>query len=191
VLCAFLSPETNRRTDRYGGSLENRARIFFEILAGIRARCRRDFTVGVRLSPERFGLRTLEVAAVAERLMREADVDYIDLSLWDVFKKPMDESLQDRSLMSIFMELERGEVRLGVAGKILSADDARRCLAAGADFVTVGRAAILRHDFPRRVEADPDYVSPALPVTVAQLQSEGLGAAFIDYMRTWKGFVAD
>ncbi|HEX7375319.1 MAG TPA: NADH:flavin oxidoreductase [Steroidobacteraceae bacterium] len=191
VLGQFLSPQTNRRTDRYGGSLEDRARIFFEILAGIRARCRKDFTVGVRLSPERFGLRTLEVAAVAQRLMREADIDYVDFSLWDVFKAPMDESLQDRSLMSIFTSLERGDVRVGVAGKISSADDARRCLAAGADFVTIGRAAILHHDFPHRVQADPHYVSPALPVTSAQLRAEGLGAAFIDYMRTWKGFVAD
>ena len=191
ILCAFLSPETNRRTDAYGGSLEHRARIFFEILAGIRARCRPDFQVGVRLSPERFGLRTLEVAEVAQRLLREADVDYLDMSLWDVFKQPMDESLQGRSLWSIFNALERGEVRVGMAGKIMSAADAQRCLEDGADFVTIGRAAILRHDYPKRVVADPGYQSPALPVTAEHLRAEGLGPAFLDYMRSWKGFVAD
>ncbi len=191
VLCSFLSPETNRRTDAYGGPLANRARILFEIVAGIRARCRGDFQVGVRLSPERFGLRTPEVAEVAQRLMREADIDYIDMSLWDVFKAPMDESLQGRSLWSIFDSLERGAVRLGVAGKIMSAADAARCLEAGADFVTIGRAAILRHDFPRRAAADPAYVSPDLPVPAGHLAAEGLGPAFVDYMRSWKGFVAD
>jgi len=191
VLCQFLSPETNRRTDRYGGTLENRARIFFEILAGIRSRCGGDFGVGVRLSPERFGLRTMEVAEVAQRLMREADIDYIDMSLWDAFKSPMDESLQGRSLLSIFTALERGDVRLGVAGKIMSGADARHCLEAGADFVTIGRAAILRHDFPLRVRAEPDYAPPALPVTAEYLHSEGVGPAFVQYLRHWKGFVAD
>ena len=56
ILCAFLSPETNRREDRYGGSPENRARIVFEIIKGVRERTRADFQLGLRLSPERFGL---------------------------------------------------------------------------------------------------------------------------------------
>ena len=190
VLCAFLSPEFNRRGDRYGGSLENRSRLLFEIVAGVRRKCRKDFSVGVRLSPERFGLQTREIVALTQRLMREADIDYVDLSLWDVFKEPMDASLQGRSLLAHFTNLERDRVRLGVAGKILSGPDAQRCLDLGADYVTIGRAAVLHHDFPRRVRADPGYQSPSLPVTAEHLSSEGLGPAFLDYMRTWKGFVA-
>jgi 2,4-dienoyl-CoA reductase-like NADH-dependent reductase (Old Yellow Enzyme family) len=165
ILCAFLSPESNRRSDRYGGSMENRSRLVFEIVAGIRRRCRPDFSVGLRLSPERFGLQTCEIVALTQRLMRESDVDYIDLSLWDVFKEPMDAALQGRSLLAYFTDLERGPVRLGVAGKIMNGPDAQRCLDLGADYVTIGRAAVLRHDFPRRVRADPGYQSPSLPVT--------------------------
>jgi len=191
ILCAFLSPEINRRRDRYGGSLENRSRILFDIIDGVRRRCRKDFSIGVRLSPERFGLQTREVAEVAQRLMRDSDIDYIDMSLWDAFKEPMDASLQGRSLLTYFTGLERGAVRLGVAGKIASGPDAQRCLDLGADFVTIGRAAVLRHDFPRRVQADPGFQSPTLPVTAEHLRNEGLGPAFVDYMRTWKGFVAD
>jgi 2,4-dienoyl-CoA reductase-like NADH-dependent reductase (Old Yellow Enzyme family) len=191
VLCQFLSPEVNQRTDRYGGSLENRSRIVFDIVAGIRARCRPGFNVGVRLSPERFGMRLQEIRSVAQRLMTEAAVDYIDMSLWDVFKEPMDVAFQGRNLMSYFTDLERGPVRLGVAGKIVSGTDAARCLEAGADFVSIGRAAILHHDFPERVRADPRFESVAVPVSADYLRSEALGPAFIDYMRTWKGFVAD
>jgi 2,4-dienoyl-CoA reductase-like NADH-dependent reductase (Old Yellow Enzyme family) len=40
IICQFLSPEINRRADRYGGSLENRSRILFDIVEGIRQRCR-------------------------------------------------------------------------------------------------------------------------------------------------------
>lgn len=49
VLRQFLSPLFNRRTDRYGGSIENRARIIREAVEAIRARCGKDWVVGVRL----------------------------------------------------------------------------------------------------------------------------------------------
>src|SRR6185295_184206 len=43
LLCEFLSPEVNLREDAYGGSPENRARLLFEIIEGVRAQCRPDF----------------------------------------------------------------------------------------------------------------------------------------------------
>ncbi|MBT5756621.1 MAG: NADH:flavin oxidoreductase, partial [Acidimicrobiaceae bacterium] len=55
IICQFLSSTLNRRGDEYGGSLENRSRLLFEMLADIREQCGDDFIVGVRLSPERFG----------------------------------------------------------------------------------------------------------------------------------------
>jgi 2,4-dienoyl-CoA reductase-like NADH-dependent reductase (Old Yellow Enzyme family) len=190
VLSQFLSAQINRRTDRYGGPPENRSRILFDIVAGVRARCRKDFSVGVRLSPERFGLQLAEIRSIAQRLMREGAIDYLDLSLWDVCKEPVEEAFQGRSLLSYFTELDRGAVRLGAAGKITSGADAARCLAAGVDFVIVGRAAILHHDFPDRVRADPQFSAASLPVTAEHLRSEGLGPAFISYIGSWQGFVA-
>jgi len=189
VLCQFLSAEVNRRTDRYGGSLENRARLLFEIVAGIRARCRRDFLVAVRLSPERFGMKLAEMRTVAQRLMSEGMIDLLDMSLWDVFKEPEEEGFRGRTLLAYFAELDRGRVRLGAAGKITSGEDAVRCIEAGADLVVVGRAAILHHDFPDRVKADPGFQAVGLPVTADYLRGEGLGEAFIQYMDNWKGFV--
>jgi len=190
VLCQFLSAETNRRTDEYGGTLENRSRLLLEILSGIRERCRSDLTVGVRLSPERFGMRLAEVRSLAQQLMSGGAIDFLDLSLWDVFKEPQEEAFRGRSLLSYFTELDRGHVRLAAAGKIMSGADASRCIEAGADFVVVGRAAILHHDFPARVQANPSFESVALPVTVAHLANEGLSPAFVQYMGNWKGFVA-
>jgi len=190
VLAQFLSAETNRREDRYGGSPENRSRILCDILAGIRARCRTGFKVGVRLSPERFGLRLPEMVSLADRLMSGGMVDFLDLSLWDVFKEPMDAEFQGRSLLSYFTALDRGQVRVGAAGKITGAADVARCLEAGLDFAIVGRAAILHHDFPERVRADPGFRAAPLPVTPEHLLNEGLSPAFIGYMGNWKGFVA-
>jgi 2,4-dienoyl-CoA reductase-like NADH-dependent reductase (Old Yellow Enzyme family) len=189
VLCQFLSAEVNRRTDRYGGSLENRARLLFDVAAGIRARCREDFLLAVRLSPERFGMKLAEIRTVAQRLMSEGMIDLLDMSLWDVFKEPEEEEFRGRPLLSYFAELDRGGVRLGAAGKIMGGRDAARCLEAGADLAVVGRAAILHHDFPRQVKADPGFQAVALPVTAEYLRGEGLGEAFIKYMDNWKGFV--
>ncbi len=189
VLCQFLSPEINQRGDAYGGSLENRGRIIREIIDGVRAQCRSDFSLGLRLSPERFGLQLAEIRDFAQALMLDGKIDYLDMSLWDIFKQPVEEAFQGRSLMSYFTELERGAVRLGAAGKIMTAADARACLEAGCDFVVVGRAAILHHDYPRKVQADSGFTPIALPVTRQHLRDEGLGPAFVDYMNTWKGFV--
>ena len=191
ILCAFLSPETNRRTDRFGGSLQKRARIVREIIVGVRARTRPNFQLGLRLSPERFGLKTGEQIALAGELLAEGALDYLDMSLWSTFKPPVDAAFGHRPLIDWFAELPRGATRLGVAGKITSAADCRQALEHGADFVLLGRAAILHHDFPQRARADADFEVATLPVTRAHLEAERLGPAFVDYMASWKGFVAE
>ncbi|MBV8683002.1 MAG: NADH:flavin oxidoreductase, partial [Caulobacteraceae bacterium] len=191
ILCAFLSPELNQRTDRYGGSPENRARLIFEIIAGVRAQTRKDFQLGLRLSPERFGLRFAEQKDLAARMLVSGDLDYLDMSLWDVFKTPMEEEFASKPLIDWFAELPRGNTRLGAAGKLMSAADSRRVLEHGLDFPILGRAAILHHDFPRRVEADPEFGSTPLPVTRAYLRGQRLGPAFVNYMAGWKGFVTE
>jgi len=191
LICSFLSPELNRRDDAYGGDAERRARFLFEIVDGIRAATKPGFSIGVRLSPERWGIQTLEIRDVAQRLMREGKIDYIDMSLWDVRKEPNDEALKGRTLASYFTELDRNGVRLGAAGKIMSAQDCRDVLDAGFDFPILGRAAILHHDFPKRVAADPNFQSVATPVSEKYLHDEGLSPVFVTYMRNWAGFVED
>jgi 2,4-dienoyl-CoA reductase-like NADH-dependent reductase (Old Yellow Enzyme family) len=52
--CQFFDPHTNRRTDEYGGSFENRMRFATEIIQGIKAACGSDFPVSVRISVDMF-----------------------------------------------------------------------------------------------------------------------------------------
>jgi len=191
IVCQFLSATANRRDDRYGGSLENRCRLLFDIVEGIRARCRPDFLLSVRLSPERFGMTLKETTLIAQRLLDSGLIDLLDLSLWDVFKEPEEAEFKSKPLIDWFTPLERGEVRLSVAGKIRSAEDARRVFDAGVDALTIGRAAILHHDFPERCRDDPFFEPVDLPVTPDYLRSEGLSDKFIDYMSSWEGFVAE
>ena len=191
ILSQFLSSEINHRTDDYGGSLENRARLIFEIVNETREKCGADFLLGVRLSPERFGMDLIEVKEVSQRLIDEGKIDFLDISLWDVFKDPEDERYQDQSLLSHFTDLDLKEVRLTVAGKINTGDDVRKVLDSNVDFVSIGRSAILHHDFPKRVMENAHFEPVSLPVSEAYLKSEGLGDDFVTYMRRWDGFVMD
>jgi 2,4-dienoyl-CoA reductase-like NADH-dependent reductase (Old Yellow Enzyme family) len=190
IVCQFLSAETNRRDDHYGGCLDNRCRLLFDILEGIRAQCRPDFLVSVRLSPERFGMTLKETTVIAQRLMSSGLIDLLDMSLWDVFKEPEEAEFKSKPLIEWFTPLDRGEVRLSAAGKIRSAADAQRVFSAGVDALTIGRAAILHHDFPERCRDDPFFEPVELPVTSDYLRSEGLSEPFIGYMNNWEGFVA-
>ncbi|MCB2073531.1 MAG: NADH:flavin oxidoreductase [Novosphingobium sp.] len=190
VLAQFLSAENNHRDDRYGGSLENRARLLMEIIYGIRAQSGPDFQLGLRLSPERFGMRLAEIKDLVAQLLGEAKIDYLDLSLWDYAKEPVEEEFRGQTLMSHFTQMDRGKVRIGAAGKVMTAQDVQAVIAGGCDFVMVGRAAILRHDFPQRVGGDAGYVSPELPVTPEYLAQEAISPAFVEYLRGFGGFVA-
>lgn len=186
ILCQFLSPEINQREDAYGGPLANRARILFEILEGIRSACGAGFLVGVRLSMERFGLVPEEMQLLSQQLIDSGWIDFLDLSLWDVFQ-----TNDGISMLDYATQLDNKKVQLTVAGKITSGQEVQSVLDAGIDFVTIGRAAILHHDFPQRVMNDPTFQPIERPVTKDHLRREGLSDVFIEYMRNWKGFVMD
>lgn len=191
IVAQFLSATMNRRQDRYGGSLENRARLLLEIVEGVRRSCGPGFLLGVRLSPERFGMRLSEVLATATALIDTGWLDLLDMSLWDVFKLPHEEEHQARTLLEHVASLPRGDVKLTVAGDIRTGQQVADVLASGVDVVTIGRAAVLHHDFPRRVLADPAFEPTPLPVTRAYLDREGVSDAFAEYLTRWEGFVAD
>lgn len=79
---SFLTPRTNWRTDEYGGSIENRARMLVNIVTGIRQRVGRDFIVGLRITSNEYlpdGQGAEGYAAIA-KLVEAAGIDYVALS---------------------------------------------------------------------------------------------------------------
>ena len=191
ILSQFLSAEINSRTDAYGGNLENRARLLFEITNGIRQSCGSDFLVGVRLSPERFGMQLSEVKTICQRFIDDNQIDFLDISLWDCFKYPEDDAHKDKTLLEHFTSLDLKNVKLTVAGNIRTGSDVQNILKSNVDFVTIGRAAILHHDFPKQVIANTDFEPTPTPVSKDYLHNEGLSEAFVTYMKRWDNFVAD
>ncbi|MBR0161659.1 MAG: FAD-dependent oxidoreductase [Oscillospiraceae bacterium] len=88
IIQQFLSPHTNRRTDEYGGSFENRMRFITEIIQGIRARCGRDYPLTVRLTADEMYARIgregvgydLETGKQIAKRLEELTVDAINVT---------------------------------------------------------------------------------------------------------------
>lgn len=76
----FFSPDVNRRSDRYGGSVENRACFALEVHEEIRKRVGDDFLVGIRMSigEDRGGLSDEDAIAIAQLLERESAIDFLN-----------------------------------------------------------------------------------------------------------------
>jgi len=84
IVRGFLSPATNRRTDEYGGSLENRMRLLLEIVAAVRESIGPDMALGVRLCGDELiegGTTIDDAVAVAQAVEQSGHVDYINTSI--------------------------------------------------------------------------------------------------------------
>jgi 2,4-dienoyl-CoA reductase-like NADH-dependent reductase (Old Yellow Enzyme family) len=82
LLAQFLSPTTNKRTDKYGGSLENRLRIILEIADACRKRVSNDFIIGIKVNSVEFqdkGFSPEDAKGLCQALER-AKFDYVELS---------------------------------------------------------------------------------------------------------------
>lgn len=87
----FLSPNSNRRGDEYGGSLENRMRFLLEVMRAVRAEAvRPGFAVGIRLAPDltRGGVGIDENVAVIRALEAEDLADFVNISLGNYHSFP-------------------------------------------------------------------------------------------------------
>lgn len=190
LLHQFLSTATNKRTDEWGGSFENRNRLLRTVLQRIKAVVKKDFMVGVRLSPEDKysfeGIDFDESVALA-KLLAQDGADYIHLSPWEAAKKPEKYASGDKALITYFREAIP-TTPIIVAGKIWTRADAEQAIDLGADIVAVGMAAIAHANWPALVKQNIEPAPP--PFTVEHLQQQDLSPAFIEYMKRWKGFVA-
>jgi len=80
---SFTSPLYNKRTDEYGGSLENRMRVVMEIIDGIRERCKPDFVIGLAVNADDAtlgGEGLSEGLAICKHLSDSGQVDWLRIT---------------------------------------------------------------------------------------------------------------
>ncbi|GAC1457649.1 MAG: NADH:flavin oxidoreductase [Ktedonobacteraceae bacterium] len=154
----FFSPYYNRRTDNYGGSLENRMRFTLEVIQAVRAEVGRDFTMGIRLCGDELipaGLTLDDVKEIAKRLGATGQLDFINTSIGEFHNLYMVEgSMHTPPGYQLFVSAGiRESVKLPVfcTGRIKDPVQAERILREGlADMVDVVRAQICDPGFTRK-----------------------------------------
>ncbi|MDR6661478.1 anthraniloyl-CoA monooxygenase [Tardiphaga robiniae] len=142
LLASFLSPLTNKRTDEYGGSLENRLRFPLEVFEAMRAAWPAHKPMSVRISATDWaeGGNTGDDAVQIARAFAEAGVDLADISTGQTVKESR--PIYGRMFQTPFSDQVRNEARVATmcVGNITSADQVNTILAAGrADLVALGR----------------------------------------------------
>ncbi|MFT4747666.1 MAG: 2,4-dienoyl-CoA reductase-like NADH-dependent reductase (Old Yellow Enzyme family) [Congregibacter sp.] len=82
LLAQFLSPLTNKRNDKWGGSLENRARLLIDIVKSVKAACDDSFAIAVKLNSADFqrGGFDIDDADLVVKMLGELNIDCVELS---------------------------------------------------------------------------------------------------------------
>ena len=185
LISQFLGVKTNRRNDKYGGSIENRFRFLKEIIISIREAVSKNFLISVRISPKinTIGI-SLEDSIEVTKMLTEMEIDMFHLSCWDVF----DKSTSGTNLTKLFRPFVPQSIAYISTGAIWTATDAKWLIEQGADFVGVARVAIAHPDWAKGIELE-NYEPKKPPFTERELLEADLSQVFVDYMKNWKGFV--
>ncbi|WP_230530847.1 bifunctional salicylyl-CoA 5-hydroxylase/oxidoreductase [Microvirga roseola] len=156
LLASFISPLTNRRTDEYGGSLENRLRFPLEIFDAMREVWPANKPMSVRISATDWaeGGVTGEDAVEIARAFSEHGVDLVDISTGQTVREAR--PIYGRMFQTPFSDQVRNEAQVATmcVGNITTADQVNTILAAGrADLVALGRPHLVDPFFTMKAAA--------------------------------------
>lgn len=153
----FFSPHSNRRDDKWGGSIENRYRFIDSLVDGIietvKEEAEEPFLVSYRFSPEEYetpGIRFNETLYLVDQLASK-ELDYLHMSLGKYNQVSRLEDYQEKSMQEYVYETIDGRVPFVSVGDIRDSKDAREAIK-NSDFIALGRVML----------ADPHWVGKVL-----------------------------
>jgi 2,4-dienoyl-CoA reductase-like NADH-dependent reductase (Old Yellow Enzyme family) len=159
LLSQFLSPLTNQRTDEWGGSLENRARLLIEIVKAVRAVVAPGYAVAVKLNSADFqrGGFSAEDARQVVTLLNELGVDLVELSGGSYEAPAMQGDARDGRTLAreaYFVEFARdiqtvAKMPVMVTGGVRRRPIAEMVVQSGVDMVGIGTALAIDPNLPR------------------------------------------
>ncbi len=188
LISQFLSPLTNKRTDQWGGSIENRMRFLLEIYKAVRAATSENFIISVKLNSADFqrGGITEEDVITVFKAIDAAGIDIIEIS-GGTYEAPAmaGAKAEKRKASTIareayfleFAEKIRQHVscKLMVTGGFRTVEGMNAALASGAcDFIGIARPLAVEPDLPERLIAGHD-----VRYAVNQIKT---GIPFVDKM---------
>lgn len=177
LLSQFLSPLANRRTDEWGGSLENRARLLLDVVRAVRAVVSAEFAVAVKLNSadfQRGGFDADDAQAVIA-MLAPLGVDVVELSGGSYESPAMTGQAGDdrtRAREAYFLTLAEelvatSDLPLFVTGGIARRPVAEEVLASGVELVGMGSALAVDPDLPAKWRHDAGARVEFKPVGIA------------------------
>jgi len=167
LLSGFITPLQNKRTDEYGGSLENRLRYPIEVFAAMRSAWPSDKPMSVRISATDWasegGITPADAVKIGEAFAREG-ADLIDVSAGQTWADQ--QPVYGRMFQTPFSDRIRNEGKLATmaVGNIYEPDHANSILAAGrADLVALARPHLVDPFWTLRAAAQLDYRDVHVP----------------------------
>jgi len=163
LLPQFVSEETNRRTDRWGGSLENRLRFPLAVLDAVidvkEKAGQKDFIIGYRITPEQPGEKGITMketlAAVSEIAKRP--IQYLHVSQQNFFHAVRRGADTSKSRMELIHEAVAGRTAVIGAGELVTGADFERAVSSGwTEFAAAGQSVMLNPDLARLVREGRD-----------------------------------
>lgn len=175
LLSQFLSPLSNRRTDQWGGTLENRARLLLEIVAAVRAVVSPSFAVAVKLNSADFqrGGFSADDAKQVVTLLNPLSVDLVELSGGSYEAPAMQGQARDGRTLAreaYFAEFAR-DIRKVAAMPVMMTGGIRRrqvaeaVIQSGVDMVGIGTALAIDPHLPADWRMGADTTPELAPIT--------------------------
>ncbi|MHB8090026.1 MAG: oxidoreductase [Syntrophales bacterium] len=161
LISNFLSPDSNRRDDEYGGSIEGRSKFLLQVVEHIRQTVGPEFPVSVRLNGADFrpGGFSIEESCVVSQLLEKAGIDLLSISAGVYGSYPLTiPSFYTKT--ACFADLsaairQKVNIPIAVAGRIPNAAIAEDLLTAGkTDLIAFGRALLADPYLPRKARED-------------------------------------
>lgn len=155
----FVSAQSNRRTDSWGGSRENRLRFPMAVIDAVAAvkekHARHDFILGYRFSPEEpgeHGLTMADTFALLDALVTKP-LQYLHVSLWDFYKKARRGASSDMPRIQLIHERINGALPLIGVGNLFTADHILAAYQTGwAEFIALGKTVMMNPDIVKLIE---------------------------------------
>lgn len=157
----FYSPNSNQRTDKWGGSRDNRARFPLAVLDithnMVKKYASPDFIVGYRFSPEELeipGIRFDDSMYLLEKLA-EKGLDYVHFSMGAILRPSIVETNDPTPLINKYVAMRSqtlAKIPVVGVGNVVNISDVEAAMDNGFDLVAVGRACIAYPDWLSRIE---------------------------------------
>lgn len=187
----FFSPHSNRRTDKWGGNLENRMRlplaIIDEVDSVIKKYADRPFIFGYRISPEEIeepGIRFSDTLALIDEI-KKRPVDYLHVSMGTIFRTSLNDK-DDQTPLNEEIKTRIGDLPLIGVGDVETPSEVENAINKGLDFVAIGRESIREPKWVQKVESN-DEKSIRYDLSLTDLEELGIQPPYWDFIMSLFG----